>query len=308
MGVDPELERDLREAAFDFLDRRRTDLAETSAGLLRYDDVTDFTFAGQRIALRDRGRGIRWLPATGTALSFLTRYARDPSQRPYADEEGPDGFLRYKWQGTSAEAADNRSMRAALRSGLPLIWFFGVAPALYEAIYPVYLVAEEPEHRQFVVALDRYETIAWRDKGLYIEMGGRAYAERVTWQRLHQPLFRQRVLYAYERRCAVCRLRHPELLDAAHIKSDRQGGEPVVTNGIAMCKIHHAAFDQQILGIRPDLALQVRTDVLVEIDGPMLVHGLQAFHGQRLTVPTQRRAHPDPALVEQRWNLFKQAG
>ena len=43
-------------------------------------------------------------------------------------------------------------------------------------------------------------------------------------------------------RCALCRLRHQELLDAAHITPDSEAeGEPLVSNGVVLCKLHHAA-------------------------------------------------------------------
>lgn len=294
----------MRREAFAFLDGQRSRLSGTTGGLVGYDDVAGFEFLGERIPLRDLSRGIRRPGRSPAALSFLTAYAADPTRRPYQDEEGADGFLRYKWKGTNAQAKDNQAMRAAMEAGLPLIWFVGVAAGLYEPVYPVYLVGEEPEHHQFVVALERSEVIAWRDRGIYLELGGREYADRLVRQRLHQPLFRQRVLHAYGRRCAMCRLRHPELLDAAHIRSDADGGEPVVPNGISMCKIHHAAFDRHIVGIGPRLDLVVRPDVLEEIDGPMLRHGLQALHGQTLLVPTSRAAQPDGALLAERFERF----
>ena len=57
----------------------------------------------------------------------------------------------------------------------------------------------------------------------------RSYAMREFRQRLHQNAFRERVLIAYRDQCALCRLRHRELLDAAHIIPDNEpGGEPVV--------------------------------------------------------------------------------
>ncbi|WFR74686.1 HNH endonuclease signature motif containing protein [Prescottella defluvii] len=57
---------------------------------------------------------------------------------------------------------------------------------------------------------------------------------------------------AYETRCAVCSLAHGSLLDAAHIVSDgHDAGIASVRNGLALCKIHHAAFDVRILGITP---------------------------------------------------------
>jgi hypothetical protein len=51
----------------------------------------------------------------------------------------------------------------------------------------------------------------------------REYAEALVRRRLHQPMFRYRLLSAYGRQCALCRLRHTPLLDAAHIKEDSEG-------------------------------------------------------------------------------------
>ncbi len=49
-------------------------------------------------------------------------------------------------------------------------------------------------------------------------------------RRLHQVAFRQRVIRAYADRCALCRLRHLDLLDAARITPDSDAeGEPVVS-------------------------------------------------------------------------------
>lgn len=122
--------------------------------------------------------------------------------------------------------------------------------------------------------------------------------------RLHQPVFRARVLAAYERTCAVCRLKHVDLLDAAHILSDAEGGLPIVPNGLSLCKIHHAAYDRNILGIRPEYTVEIRADVLVEVDGPMLRHGLQELHGAALTLPTRPQNHPDRDLLAARFETF----
>jgi predicted restriction endonuclease len=52
-----------------------------------------------------------------------------------------------------------------------------------------------------------------------------------------------------EQKCAVCSLRHGELLDAAHIIGDgKPDGIPIVPNGLSLCKIHHAAYDTNLLG------------------------------------------------------------
>ena len=101
-------------------------------------------------------------------------------------------------------------------------------------------------------------------------------------------------------------MRHRELLDAAHIIPDNQpGGDPVVKNGIALCKLHHAAYDSYLLGIRPDYIIQVRQDVLSEIDGPMLRHGLQGLHNTKISIPRRAEHRPSPDLLERRWQWFE---
>ena len=130
----------------------------------------------------------------------------------------------------------------------------------------------------------------------------RRYVERTNRVRLHQPMFRARVLTAYQSRCAICRLGHAQLLDAAHIIPDgKPHGDPVVPNGLAMCKIHHAAFDHNILGVRPDLTVHIRQDILDEIDGPMLRHGLQGMHNHAVTAPRRTDAKPDSDRLEERY-------
>ena len=174
---------------------------------------------------------------------------------------------------------------------------------VYEPIYPVWISADEAQQLQFVLALDEAQRLITPGVDLAPDM--KRYVERITKTRLHQPMFRARVLAAYRSRCTVCQLRHGELLDAAHIIEDsKPHGLPVVPNGLAMCKIHHAAFDSNILGVRPDLTVHIRSDVLEEIDGPMLRHGLQGMHNASLTAPRTRDARPDTDFLEERYTHF----
>lgn len=268
--------------------------------------LNDFTFEGRRMPLIVQP-GI-WKPrALDAALSIRTTYTGPRDAAPYEDEIGTDGYLRYKWRGVDPEHSDNRALRAAMRQGRPLAYFVGVAKGVYHVVAPVTLVAEEPGRRQFVVAVD-YGQAAMAGTGATELPAARSYAERLTRLRLHQPVFRARVLRAYESRCALCRIAHLPLLDAAHILPDQHPrGEPVLPNGLALCKIHHAAFDANILGVRPDLAVEIRSDVLTEIDGPMLRHGLQELHGARLNAPRERAARPDPSRLEERYEAFRAA-
>lgn len=268
-------------------------------------ELSDFRLDGERIPLVDPQQGIRKPQGLSAALSILTTYTRPGRQAPYNDLPGDDGLMRYKWRGFDPNHSDNRALREACRRNLPLIWFFGAAPGVFHAIYPVTLVAEEAHQHQFIVNLAP-EVLAQAPsrRDLPESVAERAYAERLTRQRLHQPVFRARVLQAYATSCAMCRLRHTELLDAAHIVPDASGGVPRVSNGLSLCKIHHAAYDANILGVRPDLIVVVREDVLREKDGPMLRYGLQAMEGVELSVPVVRANRPEREALEQRYERF----
>ena len=76
---------------------------------------------------------------------------------------------------------------------------------------------------------------------------------------------------------------------------------------LSLCKIHHAAYDANILGVRPDLVVEVAPHLLEEVDGPMLTHGLQGMGGTRLLIPRERVARPDPERLEDRYEQFRAA-
>ena len=301
-----EFDDDLRAAAFAYLEGLR----RLTGGLVSRADLAGFAFKGAAVRLIAVQQGI-WKPSwLDCALSILTAYSPSPNLRPYEDDIGPDGYPRYKWRGDDPNAYDNVALRRAMELGKPLIWFVGVASGIYDPVFPVWLTAEEPEQLQFVVALDDLTRLHWRP-GLALASPfepTRRYAEVTVQARLHQPVFRARVLLAYESRCALCRLRHPPLLDAAHIREDSEGGEPIVPNGMAMCAIHHRAFDANVLGVRPDYKIEVRHDVLSEIDGPTLTHALQGVHGQVIILPHRPAERPNRDLLEERYERFRAAG
>lgn len=292
-----DLDSELRAAMFAWLDTRTAFREE-----LTWDELLrGFRFKGRPFALSTQ-QGIRKVAGLDAALAFTTTYTPPGAAPPYADVEGPDGLPRYKYRGQNPDLSYNRALRTAQQRGLPLAWFIGVAPGVYLAKHPVFLVADEPEQLQFAVALDEEQYVAANSTSS--EDVRRRNLLRLTRLRLHQPVFRARVLRAYETRCAVCRLRHATLLDAAHIKSDAEGGLPVIPNGLALCKLHHAAYDAGILGIRPDYTVHMRQDVLLEVDGPMLRHGLQEVDGYALQLPRRRDEHPDRRQLAERYHNF----
>lgn len=270
--------------------------SERAGGVIRRDELEAFTYDGEQLRLIDYSRGIRNPRQLAATLSILSQ-----PNGPYDDVETEDGLLRYAYRAGDPSGGDNRKLRRAAELGLPLILLRGIAPGVFVPVFPVYVVADNPVDRYVEIAVD--ESLRFLAGATSTE-DSRAYAERLTKLRLHQPVFRARVLAAYERTCAVCRLRHVDLLDAAHILSDAEGGQPVVPNGLALCKIHHAAYDRNILGIRPEYTVEIRSDILLEVDGPMLRHGLQELHGSPLQVPPRSADQPDRDLLAARYELF----
>lgn len=280
---------------------------------LTREDLSDFQWQGEDFRLIAPMQGI-WKPqGFQAALSFRTAYRSHGQERPYEDEIGPDGLIRYKWRGTDPYHPDNAGLRRAYELNLPLIWFVGVGmnPATYQVVAPVYILAEEPHLHQFVIApMDPEDYSPELLSNSPMELSLRRYILRETKVRLHQPVFRSTVLVAYDNHCAVCNFAHPELLDAAHIVPDKHEelGLPTIKNGIAMCKIHHAAFDRQFLGIRPDHVVEIRKDLLEEVDGPMLRHGLQELHGKKLmALPRLRADRPGLPNLEWAYERFRSA-
>jgi len=197
---------------------------------------------------------------------------------------------------------------------VPLIYLHGVAKGKYLVVWPVFIVGDDPGSLTFTVAADDVQTAeaavsggSWEGAKVSDEAGGRrAYITASVRVRLHQRGFRERVLQAYREQCALCCLRHRDLLDAAHIIADKDPkGIPVVTNGLSLCKIHHAAFDHMFIGIRPDYRVEVHPRILEESDGPMLRHGLQGMHGTSLHLPRSRRSHPDRDRLAKRYERFR---
>ncbi|HHQ41093.1 MAG TPA: HNH endonuclease [Chromatiales bacterium] len=224
---------------------------------------------------------------------------------PYDDSFDDAGLLQYRYRGTDPEHPDNRGLRACMEHRVPLVHFLRVVPGAYLATWPVYVVEDLPSRLTFRIELEAATTGLARDAHIEVRETEKRYATVELRRRLHQATFRERVLSAYRERCAVCALRHRELLDAAHIIPDtEEHGTPEVRNGLALCRLHHAAFDRMFLAIRPDYVVEVRRDILEEEDGPMLVHGLQAMHGRRIILPSRRSHRPDRRRLEERYRRF----
>lgn len=264
------------------------------------------TLRGERIPIWNYQKGI-FKPAAlgrdGAALSVQTAI-----ESPYEDEHDLDaGQIIYKYRGTDPYQADNVALRRARDRQLPLLYLVAVDPGVYDAIAPVYVVAEDTTRCQFTLVADSAATRLYPENPTTTWVR-REYVTRSVLQRLHQQQFRRMVLTAYREQCAICRLKHVQLLDAAHILPDRHPrGAAAIPNGLGLCKIHHSAYDANIIGIDPDARIHVREDILLEKDGPMLKHGLQEMDGGRIVLPRQQAARPDRDFLAERFERFRAA-
>jgi len=259
-----------------------------------------FDFNGERISLASM-QGIFKPKSLRIPISIRTAVGG-----PYPDGIDENNRISYSYRGKDLQHPENVGLREAMKQRIPLIYFKAVTEGRYAATWPVYIVGDEPANLMFTAVAD--DPMVLQNQNLITSEAApirRAYVMQTVQRRVHQAAFRERVLDAYDTHCSLCRLKHRELLDAAHIIPDaEERGEPKVSNGLSMCKLHHAAYDYKIVGISPDYVVHIRKDVLEEIDGPMLKHGLQEMAGAKLFLPTSNRHRPDREALENRFNAF----
>ena len=80
----------------------------------------------------------------------------------------------------------------------------------------------------------------------------------------------------------------------------------MVTNGLPLSKIHHAAFDAHLIGIDPDYRVHVSGRLLDQRDGPIL-EALKQLQGGVLHLPDRSRDRPDRGRLAARFERFKLA-
>lgn len=302
------VESKIRRLAFDFLQEATDRYGEVLPWKLL---TKGFVYEGKTVPLI--GASGIWKPRVFDTIPISITTAPSSPNRPVPYNDGIDsqGRLAYRYRGNDPNHRDNAGLRAAFLGAVPLIYFFGIEKGEYLPTWPVFVVGDDPQKLTFSVSIDDRTTTGANTVSNMdgVNEARRQYVTTVTLRRLHQHKFRARVLRAYKSRCAVCRLRHTELLDAAHILPDSDPrGEPIVPNGLALCKIHHAAFDRHILGIRPNLHVEIRPDILREVDGPMLKYGLQEMDGTAIVVPSSVSSRPCAEFIEARYELFMKAG
>ena len=109
-----------------------------------------------------------------------------------------------------------------MRRQLPIIYFFAIEKGRYIVTKPVFIINDNLQDLTFTVAVDDEAILNKTKENDFsvvnedaITYGRRSYLTSTIKIRLHQKSFRERVLRAYKNQCALCKLKHTELLDAA---------------------------------------------------------------------------------------------
>lgn len=113
-----------------------------------------------------------------------------------------------------------------------------------------------------------------------------------------QKIFREGLLNAYNRKCAVCGMSIDVILQAAHIHAWAEcSGENKVSinNGILMCPNHHSLYDSNWMTISEDYVIGLGCECeFNETDKEMF----SRFIGKKIKLPIDERLWPSRELLK----------
>ena len=132
----------MRLAAFEHVRR----LSEVYDHLTAEELKPGFVFEGERIPLVNPQRGI-FKPRQMKYLLSIKTVSPRPGARVWYDDQRDvhrqifegDEMVEYAFMGQNPDAADNRWLREAFETGIPLIYFLGIAPGRYKAMLPAFI-------------------------------------------------------------------------------------------------------------------------------------------------------------------------
>lgn len=146
---------------------------------------------------------------------------------------------------------------------------------------------------------DEFETLSDSDPQLTEDQVEYTESRR----RARDGAFTQKVRNVHNEQCAICGSErqspsgNPEV-EAAHIHPKKEGGSDDVRNGIALCKLHHWAFDSGWLSLTDNYKILVK-------DAPNY-NGFQEFktlEGKQINLPEKKQAKPHPKFLKKHREL-----
>lgn len=304
--TDPD--RHIRAAAFAAIEK----LSREWGGQVPWDAIrVGFQADGELVLFANQAKGIFKPQQMSAALSIKTTVPR-PGRSPWyrdqgsgsANLDGATGLLRYDLARGGWADPTNRALWTAMQRDAPLIYFMGLAPAMYQPIFPVWVKEFKQEEGYVLLATVDFEAVRIGSADTAREGIEASYSSAMIRTRNHQAWFSTRTKAAYQWRCAFSGLPIRELLVGAHIVPDAEGGPPSVQNGICMSALHHVAFDSHLIGVDPDFRIHVSSRLNEQEDGDLLA-ALKDLDGTPLRLPIEREDWPDRIFLERRFVHFR---
>ncbi len=295
--TDPDLE--IRLAAFDGL---RT-LVRRYGEILPWEVIAEgFQFRGERVLFANRARGIfRPKQMVAGALSIKSTIPKAGRVARYDDLTVEGGFV-YRFQGTDPDAFDNNALEYSASLDAPMIYFFGVAPARYLALFPAYASGIDRSALTAEVVIGTADDLASRVTTA--ELRRRTVVAKPRWEHV---ILRDRTLAAWEHRCAVCSLSTQALLDASVVWPDgARRGAPEEDNALPLCLLHRDVFDLDLLGVSHAGTIHLAPSLAAAPSaGPVLDAALKPFDRASVRWPSSVR--PREEFLAQRFERFSRA-
>lgn len=117
-------------------------------------------------------------------------------------------------------------------------------------------------------------------------------------------VFRNKIKEIYDNQCAVCGKRrftpanYPEV-EASHIYPKEKNGSDDLRNGIALCKLHHWAFDNGLLAITNDYQVLVRDEIKSNTD----YEEIYMYEGKEIQLPDPQELKPHSLFLTEHRRL-----
>lgn len=293
-------------------------LQRVYGGAIPWSEIAKGVQVGSdHILLANKARGIfKPRQMDSSILSIKTVFPREGRERIYDDDfVGSQDYYRYALQDGGPGHGSNVFLEQAKERRDPIVYFFGVSPGFYSAIFPAYIESFFEDGGSWFCSVTVGEDLElWSDQKdrevMYRipEISERRYLVRESKNRLHQASFREAVISAYREKCAVTGLPVRGLLEAAHITPDaKEIGAPSINNGISLNRIHHKAYDANLIGISPDYDVIVGPDIMEASDGVLLESGIKGYHNKKIMLPNDEGHWPDKDSLAARFEEFKKA-
>jgi putative restriction endonuclease len=175
-----------------------------------------------------------------------------------------------------------------------LLWYVQTGTLLHNA-------PEDADSVESLITATPEEERAFLDSDSTEAVSARRFDLVQVLHRYRCAKFRPAVLRAYSYRCAVCGIAL-KLVDAAHIiPVAHPGSTDEVTNGLALCKLHHTAYDNALFGVLPDFSVRMHPNAPRLLSEAKLDAGLDKFTSdlpRAIRLPSVTEVRPAPKFLQ----------